>query len=159
MWFIFVLPMAVVGAVGAVLGLLNGGTILIISMATDQWHRRRGHRLGEGIFTEREGGFLFGLKVAKNSTDLGQFLAAMAELFPDYLGRFKDRAYDLTESEGELLRSMVRVSQDILVEFLEVMESNDLERLSRKKGQIEDSLVPIIKFLDEVPSPRVNKSH
>lgn len=159
MWFIFILPMAVVGAIGAVAGLVNGGTIIIVSLAADQWHRRRGHRHGEGIFTDREGGFLFGLKIAKDSTDLGQFLAAMAETFPDHLGRFKDCAFDLTESEGEFLRSMVRVSQGILVEFIKVAESGDLELLASKKEQIENSLIPIIKFLDEIPSPRVKKSH
>lgn len=154
MWVIFILPMALVGAVGAIFGLVNGGAIITLSLVADQWHRQRGHRIGEGIFTDREGGFVFGLRVAKDSTDLGQFLATMADLFPDSLGRFKNHSYDLTESEGVFLRSMVRVSQGILAEFLTIVDIEDEIEILAKKDQIEGSLTPIILFLDNIPAPR-----
>jgi len=166
MWRLFILPFAVVGAVGGLMGLVNGTSILVITLTADQWQRRRGHRPGEGIFTDREGGHVFGLQVASQTTDLGEFLAAMALAFPDLMGKFLDKAFDLTESEGELLRKMVQVAEDPLDDYHEVvgmMQANPdnialLNEVSYRQDRLRTALVPVAEYLDSVPASRVKEA-
>ncbi len=166
MWSIFILPVAVIGAVGAVLGLTNAGTIIVVTLATDQWQRRRGHKRGEGVCTDREGGHVFGLRVALNSTDLGQFLAGMVVAFPDLFAEFQDKSFGLTKSEGEFLRSLVSSAQGQLDEYLEVVgdlasdpESHELLlSLQHRQARLEAALVPIAKYLQDVPASRVREA-
>lgn len=165
MWFLFIVPVAILGASTALFGLVNGGTIVVITLAADQWQRRRGHKPGEGVFTDREGGHVFGLKVARATSDLGEFLAGMAEAFPEMFGEFTDKSYDLTESEGEMLRSMVNVAQARLEEYLNALgqmteagEDADtycLRDLQLGEGNLRLALAPVARYLREVPASRV----
>lgn len=166
MWFLFVVPVAMVGAVGALFGLVNGGTILVVTLAADQWQRRRGHKPGEGVYTPREGGHVFGLRVAKDAKDdLGQFLAGLAHAFPDLFGRFEGKAFDLTESEGEFLRELTQPAKTQLDEYLVVvsMLSDDdteelLTQLRYRQEKLIESLRPVARFLRNIPGTRVREA-
>lgn len=166
MWAIFILPLALFGAVGALFGVVNGSTLVVVTLATDQWQRRRGHKPGEGALTDREGGHVFGLKVSRESTDLGQFLAGMVEAFPDLFEEFRDKSFDLTVSEGVFLRSMVTAAQGQLGEYLGIVEqvnedpdNDDLVMILRyRQEQLRASLVPISKYLHDVPATRVKEA-
>lgn len=171
MWSIFILPVALLGVVSAFLGMVNGGTILVITVAADQWQRSRGYKSGEGVFTDREGGHVFGLRVAKESTDLGQFLWGMTEAFPDMFEEFSGTSFDLTESEGEFLRCLVQSAQLQLKSYLDLVSQEGdeteettgqfdlppLEELELRERQLRAALAPVVKYLKEVPSGRVRK--
>jgi hypothetical protein len=166
MWFLFVVPVAVAGAVSALFGLVNGGTLLVVTLAADQWQRRRGHKPGEGVYTAREGGHVFGLRVCKNAgDDLGQFLAGLAHAFPDMFGRFEGKAFDLTESEGEFLRELTQPVKSRLDEYLEVvglLSEDDTEELLTtlryRQEKLVESLMPVSRYLRNVPGTRVREA-
>jgi hypothetical protein len=164
MWFIFIVPVTIVGAFGALFGLVNGAPIIVVTLAADQWQRRRGYKPGEGIFTDREGGHIFGTKVSPDGTDLGKFLNAMVQAFPDMFQEVDGKQYDLTESEGKMLRAMVQSAQGQLNEYLEVstyLDATDPETITLVKyreEQLRAALTPVVMFLQEVPGVRVRKA-
>lgn len=171
MWFLFVVPLALLGAGTAMLGMVNAGTIVVVTVAADQWQRRRGYKPGEGVFTDREGGHVFGLRVARealeNGTDLEMFLSGMSNAFPDMFGAFVGKSFDLTVTEGEFLRSMVQAAQGQLDEYkdlaseLEDGEEDDNELLAElvfRKEQLVAALSPIVMYLKNVPGTRVRST-
>lgn len=180
MWFLFVVPLALFGAGTAMLGMVNAGTIVVITVAADQWQRSRGYKPGEGVFTDREGGHVFGLRLAKealendpendpeNASSLELFLVGMSKAFPDMFGAFVGKSFDLTASEGEFLRSMVRAAEGQLNEYKDLAselrddeeedETELLAELSFRKEQLVAALSPIVLYLKNVPGTRVRSA-
>jgi hypothetical protein len=167
MWFIFIVPVTILGAFGALFGLVNGAPIIVITLAADQWQRRRGYKPGEGLFTDRDAGHVFGTRIKPDSDDLGSALSALVVTFPDMFGKFDNKSFDLTKSEGEMLRAMIETTRAPFAEYAEAaqyMSANENEEpeyraeMLRLEEQLRTSLVPVKMFLENVPEVRVRKA-
>jgi hypothetical protein len=168
MWFIFIVPVTILGAAGALFGLVNGAPIIVVTIAADQWQRRRGYKPGEGLFTDREGGHVFGLRVEQDSPeDLGKGLSGLVLAFPDMFQEFDKKRFDLTESEGKMLRAMIEATKGHFDDYAEASQyvssgGNEEPEYRLEMQHIEErlraSLVPVAMFLRNVPEVRVKKA-
>lgn len=97
------LPFIVAGAFIAG-SLLSAKKVVASVVLIDRYKSRRGYRNGEGPFTPREGEF--GMLVAADSkSQLGSFIAALAEQFPT-LSQFNGKLFEITHTEAEDLREV-----------------------------------------------------
>lgn len=170
MWFIFpLIPAALVG-IASVTGLAGGGKMLVTVLVADRWHRRRGHKNGEGVCTPLDGGWPGTVVRLDSESDLGLYLAALGRRFPSLMGRFQNRCFQLTKSEGVQVRAMLMPVQELLIRHHKISEKvAELREIGSKvvddrEGEeefleslnlVEMALAPVVVYLDSIPKRRV----
>lgn len=166
MWFIFVIPMAVASSIGALLSVTTGMNFVIFAVAATEWQRRRGHRPGEGRFTERENDAYYGVGMDENSDhDLSMDLGRLAHYAPTAFAPHIGSRFDFTKSEGLLLRSILQPAVVVLneVEVLkealqEDPQNEDIQQALFAAADNLGTLVnPILTYLELFPATRVKK--
>lgn len=91
----------------------------MLHITVDRWHRKRGHKPGEGVFSPRDGEV--GVRISDDSeSDLGRYIAVLAKACPAELERHVGKTFELTRTEGGQLRAMAEASQITLNKWVEV---------------------------------------
>lgn len=167
MLFIFMLGPVILSATGALFSLTGGMGFVATAATVSEWQRRKGYKPGEGRFTERANDAYYGVRPDISSDyalsrDLGVLLAAV----PRTLGKFGDKSFDFTHSEGEFLRAlMVPVLNTLgdlqaakeLVEEQGSEEAVDL--LHAVADQLAIVLAPVTGWLEQFPGTRIRKAY
>lgn len=163
MWFIFLIVPTAITAASSLFGATRGMAFVVTALGLDQWQRRRGYRLGEGQFTERENNGYY--KVDLNTLsdhDLSARLGDLAAAFPKELAPYAKRRYDFTKSEGEMLRAVlapVLFGLSNLVEVYAIYREmpDDPEALAlviATEDNLRTLLRPVIVFFEQFPTRR-----
>lgn len=156
MWSLFVVLPSLT-AIATVLSSLTGGmSFVTIGVAVIELQRRRGYKPGEGEFTERAGNAYYAVCFDSQSEyDLNRELGRIAENVPSMFQDLIKFKFDMTKSEGEILRAMV-IS---VIEHLDKLEdvkddavaNGNIEALNSATKQFISAVLPMRTWLAQFP--------
>jgi hypothetical protein len=160
MWSFFILGPAVVGVASAISSLTGGMNFVAVAMAVLELQRRRGYKPEEGQFTERAGNNYYAVCFdTKSDYDLNRDLGRTAEAVPSHFESLAKFKFDMTKSEGEMLRALLMPVIDMLDKLDEVksavVNDNDLNRLDEIAKQLIASIIPLQVWLAQFPRKKV----
>lgn len=164
MWFLFVLVPTATSALGALFSLTGGMNFAVVAAATEGWQRRKGYRSGEGHFTERANNSYYGVKFDVHAQGLNQKLGNLALITPGLLGRFENKRFDLTRSEGEFLSSLLTSTVGAVADLRAARElveeqggQEAIELLLTMTDRLAAVVIPVVHWLEQFPSARVKE--
>lgn len=162
MWFLFVLVPAATSAMSAVFSLTGGATTVAVAIATNYSQRRCGYKPGEGSFTERTNDAYYGVLFDETSPHaINRDLWRLWKAAPRLLGKFFNKKFDLTKSEGELLMSLMIPAMSVVGDLeaaRELVVECGLEAvglLLDTTDQMATMLEPVVGWLGQFPTLRI----
>ena len=139
---LFLMPFVVFrGILPSLFSITGGGTFITLGLCLDLYQRRQGYKPGEGVSTQRYPRFE-GMVIGGDDS-VEKTLALVAEMWPQVLEPYVGKRFLLTQSEGEMLKTM-------LIPVVEALASGD-------EVLIEGTLQPVLMFLQKFPSGRVKE--
>lgn len=165
MWFIFPLIPAVMSSIAALYTVTKSSNFITFASGALLWNNVHGYKRGEGELTDREGGEYYGVGIDETSEhDITRDLGRLSKIMPSPIfAELINRKYNLTISEGELLRAMLHPAVAALSEFEEIKvaytenpQDEDLLQFLMKSMELLTATVgPIVLYLKQFPKKRV----
>jgi hypothetical protein len=146
--FWFLIP--AIPAVAAVVATKYGAKRAVVELTANEYNRRLGYRSGEGPLSPREGGGLGVLVHANSSSDLGNSLALLAEVYPETLSMFVGKLFEMTLSEGQDLRTLLQPSKHIAEKRMELVAGRDQSVTERDELLAQEPCLDIAIRVDQL---------
>lgn len=160
----FVAVPAAIAAATALFSAVGGMRLVVTGIGINEYQRRRGHKAGEGRLTQRENHKYYGVSIDLNSEhDISHELGILAGVFEEDFKPFIGKRFDMTTSEGQMLRAMLKPTMKAAKDLREVgkllqamptePEVQTMAAEAFKNARM--SLRPVTMLLEQFPTKRV----